>query len=41
MEKDEKKKLLSSKRYGRIGKDGFIYRACMKNQRIPINTIGL
>ncbi|RAJ11576.1 IlvD/Edd family dehydratase [Arenibacter echinorum] len=35
MEKDDKKKLRSSNWFGRTGKDGFIYRAWMKNQGIP------
>jgi L-arabonate dehydrase len=32
---EEKKKLRSSEWFGRQGKDGFIYRAWMKNQGIP------
>ncbi len=39
MEKDDKKKLRSSNWFGHTGKDGFIYRAWMKNLGIPINTI--
>lgn len=35
MEKDDNKKLRSSSWFGRTGKDGFIYRAWMKNQGIP------
>ena len=35
MEKGDKKKLRSSDWFGRTGKDGFIYRAWMKNQGIP------
>ena len=39
MERDDKKKLLSSNRFGRTGKDGFLYMTWMRNQGIPINTI--
>lgn len=39
MERDDKKKLLSSNRNGLTGKHSFIYRARMKNQGISINTI--
>ncbi len=37
MEKDDKKKLLSSNWYGRTGMHGFIYRTWMNNRGIPIN----